>query len=893
MDKLIEKSKKFWLESGDYRFSPLMKASATLSLEYCSEIENTDAPLIFTFPNKSLSSLWLSVSLLTNFYFEDYINNSILKLEEKFKNGDKIKIHDTIAEVEMVKDDKMTIAFKDNPGITISNKNSRFIENISVVDKNRKLQLLSRYNKLKNKFKDERNVISKILEPKNNVKINQENLKSKILLIAGNGNVKKIKNSLYNEKIYNVELMNIFPEGKNLIIKKDLKSFIVDDDLYKSKLSVFSKNFKNLIKISESDLLRTRLTDILVNEEICINEYFDNIFNAIVEDFADEEPNIVKLFEIYPGVNELVPKYLKAVIINDITQYDIYKNTIDYFINKDIPVIFVTDRKIDKSDEINYFDKFLDLYPEFNRINWNQSKIRKLINFDKDLPYLDDKLWKIAKRYSTQNIIIDAQYKHDLDRLMPKLSFLITSLEGFEDLQLSYFKNLHKVYYALKNSRSTSAIIHELVNEFESSYISAKNSGLSNELTVLIENVIRITKDFRVNSKLFQMNDILFSQIFLEKEENRYFIPICSKERPKTLDFDLIQFSGYPLNEYAGKYLINSVFKDYISNIKLTCWEREGDTTFKYLRSRLVASYFVENINFKSEFNKDLFLSKENIQFEVDSMLDIKLNNTRIIDSEILIDETLESDLYKFRYKNFHVTDSSLDYVNCNIINFTDDSFMFLSKTGTILSEVEDDNGKISIREASFINLSNGYRVFKYKKDRETYRKIVSHNKELTKKIDDLYKWKEYLQSLYFKYDKNIVLLQNFLLEVKSKHVLKESSPTRQNIRRWIFDESTLKPSKHNVELFLLASEVSSEKINFKLNEMEEAYSSVNGFIISLSSKMKKKISEIDLVENINTFEITEQGFQISVETKRILSLEESNVPVEYSNTRKILYANS
>ena len=56
---------------------------------------------------------------------------------------------------------------------------------------------------------------------------------------------------------------------------------------------------------------------------------------------------------------------------------------------------------------------------------------------------------------------------------------------------------------------------------------------------------------------------------------------------------------------------------------------------------------------------------------------------------------------------------------------------------------------------------------------------------------------------------------------------------------------------------------------------------------------MKKKISETDLAENINTFKIIEQGFPILVETKRIFSLEECNVPIEYSNTRQILYANS
>jgi len=893
MDKLIEKSKKFWLESGDYRFSPLIKVSSTLSLEYCNQMVNINAPLIFTFPKKSLSSLWLSVSLLTNFYFEEYIDNSILTLEEKFKKGDKIKVYDTIAEVQKVDGELMTIGFKNNPGITISTKNSRFFDSISVVPGIRKIQLYKRYIKLKNKAKEERNVISKILEPKNNIEINQENLKSKILLIAGNGNVKKIKDSLSSERIYNEELIEIFPEGKNLIIKKDLKSYMVDNNSYESELKIFSTNYKQLIELTDSNLLQTCLTDLLIDDNICINQYFDEMFNAIVEDFIDEEPYLMKLFEIYPGVNDKIPKDLKAVIINDITQYIIYKNTIDYFISKDIPVIFVSDRRINKSDEINYFEDFFDLYPQFNRVNWNQSKIRNLMNFDEDIPFLDNKLWEIAKRYSEQNIVIDSQYKHDLDKLIPKLSKLIRNIEGFEDLQLSYYKNLYKVLFVLKNSGSTSGIIHELINEFESSYLSAKNSGLNNELRVLIEQVIRISKDFKVNSKLLQINNKLFSQIFLEKEEKKYFIPIGLEEKNQAVDFDSIEFSGYPFNEYAGKYLINSIFKNYFSNVKLTCWEFEGDMTFKYLRRRLIASYFVENINFKTEFNRDLLLSKEDIMLEVDSMLKIKLNNTILIDYELPFDETVDSDLYKFRYKNYHVTDSSLDFVNCNIINFIDDSFMFLSKTGKILAEVEDDNGNISIREASFSNLSNGYRVFKYKRDRETYRKIVSHNKKLSENIDHLYQWKEYLLSLFYKYDKNISVLQNFLLEIKENNGLKESNPTRQNIRRWIFDESTLKPSKPNVELFLLASAINSEEINIKLNQMEEAYSSVNGFIISLSSKMKKKISETDLAENINTFKIIEQGFPILVETKRIFSLEECNVPIEYSNTRQILYANS
>lgn len=893
MDKIIEKSKKFWLESGDYRFSPLMKATSTISLEYCNQISDVEHPLLFAFPQKSLASLWISVSLLVNFYFEEYIDNSTLKLKDKFKKGDKIKVFNTIAEVEKVELGKLTIAFKNNPGIKISNSNSRLFENISIVDVSRKIQTTARYNKEKNKVKKERNVISKILEPKNSVKINQENLNSKILLIAGNGNVKKIRDSLIEECIYNEELIKIFPEGKNLIIKKDLSSYIIDTNEYDKKVENFTENYKNLIVRIDSTSLKDSMKNLLNEDQLIIDEFFDYSFKEIIDEFGEDIPVLLRLSEIYPGLGDFITENLKAVVINDITQYNVYKNTIDYFLENNIPVIFVTNRNVEKSDEINYFDDLFDKYPEINRINWNKNKIESLKEFEKELSYLDDTLWAIAKRYSVQKIVIDARHKHSLDKLIPNLSRLIRDLEGFEDLKLSYFKYLNKVLFALKNSCATAGIIHELIGEFEISFDAVKDNGMDENLKELIENVISITKDFKVNTKSISLDDNMFSQVFFEKESTNYLIPLNSVVPYEFNDFESIVFPGYPYNEYSGKYLTDSVLKNYVSNIKLMCWEYEGEIAYKYLIRRLLASYFVEKISFETEFNRGLISSNEGVLSEVDSMITIKLNNEISIDCNEHIDETVDSDLYKFRYKNYHVTDSSLDFVNCNIINFIDDSFMFLTKTGKILAEVEDDNGNVSIREASFSDLSNGYRVFKYKRDRETYRKIVSHNKRLSENIDHLYQWKEYLLSLYYKYDKNIAVLQNFLLEIKENNGLKESNPTKQNIRRWIFDESTLKPAKHNVELFLLASAINSEEINIKLNQMEEAYSSVNGFIISLSSKMKKKISETDLAENINTFEIIEQGFPILVETKRIFSLEESNVPIEYSNTRQILYANS
>ena len=70
---------------------------------------------------------------------------------------------------------------------------------------------------------------------------------------------------------------------------------------------------------------------------------------AFFKNYENEIPKEVKFLENkYPGIQESLPEKLRAVVINDINQLFDYPETINGFLEKNIPVIFITNRNIIK-----------------------------------------------------------------------------------------------------------------------------------------------------------------------------------------------------------------------------------------------------------------------------------------------------------------------------------------------------------------------------------------------------------------------------------------------------------------------------------------------------------------------------------------------------------------
>ncbi|HZL09466.1 MAG TPA: hypothetical protein VFC65_05665 [Prolixibacteraceae bacterium] len=254
--------KKYFLKLGDYRFSPIMDASAGISLEYCKKLSNDKckkSPLFFCFPEKKGASLWTSIAILREYFYEDAIKNEVEGIE--LKRNDKVKIFNCIAQIERITKEIVYLKFRDQGGIPIK-QNLR--SQISKVPAQRSLSLKNRFSVNYKEAKTGRNTISKILVPDDLITINQNNLDSKVLIVTGRGNVQILRDLLNNTEIYNEPLSKIFIEKKNLILTPDLKAY---KDLFnndrKNKIIEFIESLKKLTKLIDLEEAKSKINEII------------------------------------------------------------------------------------------------------------------------------------------------------------------------------------------------------------------------------------------------------------------------------------------------------------------------------------------------------------------------------------------------------------------------------------------------------------------------------------------------------------------------------------------------------------------------------------------------------------------------------------------------------
>ena len=889
MKNLTDKiNKKYFIRLGEFRFSPIMEASAGLSLEYCELVQKSKSekqPFFFCFPEKKGASLWTSIAILTNYFFEDYIDNEVEGI--KFNRGDKVKIYNCIAEVERTTDDIVFLKFKYQGGIPI---NKRLRPHLSHVNSNRALSLVKKFWKNHKDNKSNRNPISKILAPSDSITINQNNLESKVLLISGRGNLRVFRELLNSTEIYGETLSKIYPENKNLIIKPDLESY---KDLLNSNNGEDIREFKKWLKllfdeveINEIKLILSELIDLLPdNKEI--SQEFDSLFNLLINEYENDLPKLKHLSDKYPGYRDLIPEKLRAVVINDISQISNYQNTINGFLELGIPVIFISNRCIEKSNELEFYTNLFRDNSDYYRINWNRKKIKALEDLASG-EYIDSDLWRQCLRYSNQHILMNISEKNELDNIIPNLQKQIRELDDFENLQKSFYNNFYPALYALKNSKQSNGYILDLIQKFKENFNEVKHFGISSEIIENIENSIKYALRFVNNNKDFDTNENIFSTLLFTNLTSRIYIPLEKNHinipNSKTKD---ITFTGYPYYEYSGKYLLNAVCVDFVPEIKIVCWPSEASLTHGYILRRLLAGYFCDYLN-GIKLVPDKYLLKKEDDFEKE------INSYLVSETLIEVDDKQEDNLeylHTFKYNGYSNSTSgnSSFTVKCDILNFDDGSFMFLPKSGTVLSEVEDSDGKLKIRNAKFNDLSVGLKIFKYKKDRSTYRKISRQNEEIEQSFIKLDLWKEVLERLYSSSHENINLLEELLLETKKKFNLIEGNPIRSNIQRWLFDDEVIKPDTTNLKIILYSAGLTNvEQI---IDDQNSAYNEVKSYTIGLSSSIKKSIIKKLSSPTFNSAGFTTQinGSEIDVESRVITSLDNNEMVVDYHNTRKIL----
>lgn len=894
MKKFLETSeKKFYTDLGTYKFSPIMKSSIGICMSYNTFTKKGKneilSPLFFSFPEKKSSSLWLSISILTNYFLEDHIENYLEGI--KLSRGDKIKIFGAIAQVERIIGDKITIKFKDQGGITINSKKLK--PQISLSDSKRSLNKKQLFVKNMKNFRRERNPISKILEPRDTVIINAENLTSRVLLVAGKRKIKNFVEVLKELKIYDQQLGKTYVLGKNLLIKQDLEEY---KNLFKKEksndLDQFLVWIKKLEENTKIDSLKIDLNQLLVlfDREGSISEKFEEFFYSMIDEFIDEEPKLKFIQDKYPGFSESLPDGLRVVIINDIFLVKEYPETIKEFISKNIPVIVTCDRTISNGKELNFLESYFDTFEHFYRFNWSRKKINELIKFEiENEKYLDSELWNYSKRFANQHVIIDESSGGELDRLIPVVQRVIRNLEGFDIIQRSFYQFFYPALYAIKNSKESSESLLNLVRKFKIDFDYGKDMGLEKEDIQLIDKTIELAlNQYESRKEYTDCATDIYTNFLTSINKDKLLIPIENVRIviPKYNTRNIV-FTGYPYQEYSNKHLLDSVTKYFIPSVKIYCWKEEANLTYNYLKRRLKAGYFTDLLPENSSFPKELLMKSKQVCFnEIDEILSSSQKDDEISDQEIVLKE-----LHYFRYKGYSVGSSKVSphSVKCDIINFEDDSFIFIPKGSTVLSEAETSTGTLKIKMQKTKDLTSGLRIFKYKRDKTAYRNISKRNAVVNVSFLILEYWKEILESLYSACNDDIYCLKSMLKETKDLYDISEANPSYINLQHWLFDEETLCPRLPNLEMILRTAKV--EKIDDRLRELDRAFWSVNNFTISLSSKIKKSISKILSGTDIpnSKFNLTIEGSKIEVESKVIRTIEESELEVEYHNTRKIL----
>lgn len=913
IDLLNRYSNKYYLQLGDYKFSPILKLTAGFSLEYCKSIIDgtcSEEPFIFCFPEKKAAALWTSISILTNFYLEDYVN--IGDEGVPLKTGNKVFIFGCVAEIERINRGSVSLKFKDKAIIELDD---RLKPQLSIAPSNRALNLFKRYDRAKKEARYSRNPISKILYPNGEVLINQRNLKSKILLVAGRGQVKKFHNFLETVEIYGEKLGKVFPEGENLIIAADLKRFKrTSNSNDEADFIRLLKRAGEAPKFEEIFESLQHLLD-LYSERGEISDSFDELFNELISEAIDELPELKILKEKYPGVSAMLKNDFRTVVLNDVQQLSEYPDTIESFLQANIPVIVFADRKVISIEDISTFNDLFNQRPNAYRLNWNKKKISSLVsdteesNGAKSIErrdgvynskdqdslnealltedfYIDQALWNQALRYEAQSIHISTYPGGNLDLDFPRLLKCVKSLDEFEILQKSFYNNFYPAIFALKNSSSSSRTISELIARFKSDLMNVGNF-IPSDISEKFIKAIEISEAFTENNKNIEYDQNIFSISVPLDFDKSFTIPdnIGFTNIP-SIQTQSILFTGYPFKEYSGNYLINSVCDFFVPEIEIRCWPIEASLTYNYLKRRIEGGYFLDNLPaiIKAD-NTFLLKTALDIQTEIDSYLIID----QAFEESNEVEKSLQT-IEQFKYKGYQLPpEKSANWkVNCDVLNFDDGSFMFLKKGSSILCLSEDLKGGVKVMKKSSDEFFPGDIVFRYVKDRGALVEISKRDPLIKQSYEKLEFWRSTLHELYESNSRDAKTLEDFLRKKKTTANL-GGNPAHYNIDRWLFDDELISPDYDNLKLIFTAAEVAN--VEDRLAELTKAYKIATAHRISLSTRIKKQIAKkISKIQHLSEdFQINLDGENINVETRTIATVEKFGVIVDYFNTRKIL----
>lgn len=923
MKDYLEKMKKqFYLNLGRYEFSPFTQIISAIALDYAKAVKKSEEtqPFIFTVPVKDKLALWISIQILINEFLNDLIFQSSNRFEKlDIKSGDKIEIFSTTAIFRKIDpiSNQLLMRFKDGVEAYSSPQNIQFINPA----KKNMVNNYAHYIKKRRAFLNKRTALSQILNLDLNP--NLETLSSKVVLIAGRGNVTEYRRQLKTIKLYDESLANIIRLDKNFIISPDFEGIIEESNSESEKNSIFfQKAVSTILKNIETENIQ-----ICSAIEICLDllanslktKQFIECYNSLQIILQEDDQlesiglKLNNLIKYHPGIEDVL-KDISAVVINDFQLFLDNSNSIKSLRDKKIPVYILSDRVIRDTMDLDIYTKAFEGadYSNVYRINFDRKKALNLTqNANISKSYIDWEAFNSYSRFLNQEILIEELHKNEFDDIFRSIESkeFLSMLGGFEILQKAYYQILRPLLYVIKNSTAHTDSLYLLKNL--ESFLEVFNSssfGFNSEEKSKILISLKKLKDYIISGHQPKEYPMELSEYFYQDisiSGRNMLVPIENPSNElihhnEIKNIKEITFIGYPYREYSFRYLDDAVLKKIVPNVRLLLNECEASITFNFLKRKLESGYYVEKYPLcLKELTDYRITSHLQIQNLIEDILKYQsqLGNNHMQSSLTNANDflNLEKELNELRYSEYKGSQDDEYYdnqylLNSNVLHFENGSYVFLPFNWRILIIKESITGLIQSSSLKIDEISVGDVAVIVNVSRESITKYLEGSPTMLSHIKELDTWREILRDCR-ENSSSVADVAQTLKRINGKLKL-NGSPEKYNILRWLHDETMLAPAEVNLKM-ILGLKYEGDELEKKLHTIMESRTKIINAKNKLDRAIQKSIEgrignslevlEDDFILNIN-------GIQVRGKKSVVVGIEKkSDLKIDYHSTLKFI----
>jgi len=875
---------------GDINTSPLTEKSSNLIYQFYENRSDKQQEniLLIGLPQKGKFSFLMAIDILTRLLKNDLAKTKISTHLRSLNKGDKIIFFES-KRAEFISFNQTNITFKSKYYGNEPFKKAE-TQRLSILYGS----VIKKYTGSANTLHTVKDILSKAVERRESISARDKLLltvqstkklgvpsgllKSKVLLVTGNGNKNKFTKWAEEIEIYEDKVASLFNE--NLIIEKDLNKFkdffSSDAKANRTKYNEFA--IEQLYKLANnySDIEDEVLELIYEFERGDYNE--DNI-TEIRDDIKTLYGETEEIFEILihkmPRYSSPLPSGIKMVIIDSLDIIENYQSVINGLANLKIKVVCAYD--LNDFSEKNPFH-------ESPRYFWTREKIKSISQHENPNALIDRELYVSALRYSQQNFTATLYKDNGFTEFYWNIYNKIKELDGEENMVQLFWQSLHPLYYLIKNSPNIeNDIKFKLLDFFETDLknILTGNSKVEN----LFEEFVNRAKAF-INPKFLEYGNVYSQPIIIASHEVN--VPQNENDRKvkfeKNLNrtFKSIIFSGIPYKEYQLKIIDGLIRQCSVPNIKFLCFEKEFSYLLKIINNIEKSTWLHDNDTFKLSQQSSCPNTKKELEvFKINQSS--QLSKSEIIDNQEY-EQVSQSQtaFYHARYKG-----KSGTYTKKSVtIYLKSNKWIYIPKNDNIYF-IDTVNGIIGQKKGSKLNKSDIIVLFNISK--RDLRVVELSNENMDNVFDDLEIWSNALTELFksCKYDYN--RLEEKLLLYKNDE-RKKANPNRINIMRWLDDNDlTLAPRDYNLEIILDAAGLMNEK-----QKIIVASKKISLYERKFKKNIKKEISNkssnfIVAGDEIITKELFVNGVSVVITACKVMSIDNEVLDIDNTHVKKII----